>query len=91
MFGYSDAPIVRNAQSFAAVVPTALIQANPSVQVTALFAPAAYRAARIIEGVTSAVAPSGSSCWRNPEAIPSFCSMAVVSAARRFSFPAVRR
>ena len=53
VFGYSDAPIVRNAQSFAAVVPTALIQANPSVQVTALFAPAAYRASRIIEGVTS--------------------------------------
>lgn len=52
VFGYSDAPIVRNERSFVAVVPTALIQANPSVQVTALLAPAAYRASRIIDGVT---------------------------------------
>jgi hypothetical protein len=50
VFGYADAPLVRGKRSLTAVVATSLLQANPSVEVTALFAPAEYRASAVIEG-----------------------------------------
>lgn len=50
-FGYSDAPIIRRENTLTAVVPTALITANPVVIVKHLFAPRGYSACRRIVGL----------------------------------------